>query len=407
MFHPIIESYNFIYSSNYLQIENHLLLDYSRRYKILKIFVFFLLTTYAYGQNLDVLEQKRMQVIEQIEITDKLLENRENERQKEIETLAALRAQIAQRNQLLENIKSTISATEIEIEKNQLKLDSLEKRLVDIEHQYKKVLRSKYIRKRLGSQWITILSAHNINQAFLRWNYYRQFETYRKSKIDEIKSVKRQIDNRNKEMIDYALKNSELIQDQERQNTQLQVRVEQQNNLLSTFEEDKSLLQKQLEEIKIRREGLNQAIEQGVLGELTNGNNSSILTADILQYDISTQKGLLSIPVTNGYINDESGNTNNIDRNSVSIILASNAKVIAIAAGKVISVRSIKGYGKMIILQHGEYYSIYTNLNYVNVKEGETITVNTPLGTVANGSALSFELWKNKERLSPLEWLQN
>ena len=141
-----------------------------------------------------------MQVIESIEATDDLIASSEADRQKGIATLVALRGQIDQRNTLLNNIKQSISAAEFEIEFNLAILDSLTQRVKSIKDQYAILLRSKYVRRLIGSKWITIFSTSNINKAFLRWNYYRQFDTYRESKIKEIESIQKIVAQKNKEI---------------------------------------------------------------------------------------------------------------------------------------------------------------------------------------------------------------
>jgi len=82
--------------------------------------------------------------------------------------------------------------------------------------------------------------------------------------------------------------------------------------------------------------------------------------------------------------------------------------VISIAPGKVVSVKNVEGYGNMIILQHGDFYSIYANLNTVDVKAGNSVDQNEKLGTVEKEkNRLHFELWKDKVRLNANEWLED
>jgi len=216
------------------------------------------------------LEQERMQVIESIEETDKLIAASESDRQKSLQTLAALRGQIDQRNLLLENIRKSIRTAELEIESNYKSIDSLMEKVADMEKQYASLLRSKYIKKRTSPSWLTILSASNINEAFLRWNYNRQFESYRNSKIEELSNIKSSMNQKNEEIKNYALENSVLIQEQQLQNSELQKRIGQQNDLVKELQKDKSILQSQLLAIKQSRESLNKAIESRVLGELSN-----------------------------------------------------------------------------------------------------------------------------------------
>ncbi len=356
------------------------------------------------AQDRDQLELERMQVIESIEATDDLIANSESDRQKGIATLVALRGQISQRNALLNNIKQSISAAELEIEYNLTTLDSLNTKVASIEDQYALLLRSKYVRRLTGSKWITIFSASNINEAFLRWNYYRQFDAYRQSKIAELETIQEVIARKNDEIKKYALENSALIQEQLRQNSELQRRIEQQNELLKDLQKDKAILQSQLSVIKEARESLNQAIESRVLGELSGANiGSDNSVSDETNPEIV--KGEVILPITNGYVVDFSiGDEDRIK--TLSISAAKGSSVISIAPGRVVSIKSVNGYGKMIILQHGQYYSIYANLNTVDVKVGNTVEKSDRIGTVDTSvDNLHFEFWKDKVRLDAKAWL--
>jgi len=357
------------------------------------------------------LEQERMQVIESIEETDKLIAASESDRQKSLQTLAALRGQIDQRNLLLENIRKSIRTAELEIESNYKSIDSLMEKVADMEKQYASLLRSKYIKKRTSPSWLTILSASNINEAFLRWNYNRQFESYRNSKIEELSNIKSSMNQTNEEIKNYALENSVLIQEQQLQNSELQKRIGQQNDLVKELQKDKSILQSQLLAIKQSRESLNKAIESRVLGELSGAKLSSD-DSNWNNDNIPIVKGKVMLPITIGYKEDLSLNVAAIDNTTksqtASIYAANGAKVISIAPGKVVSVKNVEGYGNMIILQHGDFYSIYANLNTVDVKAGNSVDQNEKLGTVEKEkNRLHFELWKDKVRLNANEWLED
>ena len=357
------------------------------------------------AQDREQLEQERMQVIESIEATDDLIASSEADRQKGIATLVALRGQIDQRNTLLNNIKQSISAAEFEIEFNLATLDSLTQRVKSIKDQYAILLRSKYVRRLIGSKWITIFSTSNINKAFLRWNYYRQFDTYRESKIKEIESIQKIVAQKNKEIKKHAIENSALIQEQQQQNSELQKRIEQQNELIKELQKDKTILQSQLLVIKEARESLNQAIESRVINELSGVKIGSDRGKSNESNPVIV-KGKIMLPITNGYI--ENFSISDEDKTStISLSVAKGARVISIAPGRVVSVKDVSGFGRMIILQHGDYYSVYAKMNNVIVSVGNRVEKNTVLGSVdSTENKLHFELWKDKVRLDANKWIE-
>lgn len=374
--------------------------------KLILLFLFCCIISITLSaQDREQLEQERMQVIESIEATDDLIASSEADRQKGIATLVALRGQIDQRNTLLNNIKQSISAAEFEIEFNLATLDSLTQRVKSIKDQYAILLRSKYVRRLIGSKWITIFSTSNINKAFLRWNYYRQFDTYRESKIKEIESIRKIVAQKNKEIKKHALENSALIQEQQQQNSELQKRIEQQNELIKELQKDKTILQSQLLVIKEARESLNQAIESRVINELSGVKIGSDRGKSNESNPVIV-KGKIMLPITNGYI--ENFSISDEDKTStISLSVAKGARVISIAPGRVVSVKDVSGFGRMIILQHGDYYSVYAKMNNVIVSVGNRVKKNTVLGSVdSTENKLHFELWKDKVRLDANKWIE-
>jgi len=374
--------------------------------KLILLFLFCCIISITLSaQDREQLEQERMQVIESIEATDDLIASSEADRQKGIATLVALRGQIDQRNTLLNNIKQSISAAEFEIEFNLATLDSLTQRVKSIKDQYAILLRSKYVRRLIGSKWITIFSTSNINKAFLRWNYYRQFDTYRESKIKEIESIRKIVAQKNKEIKKHAIENSALIQEQQQQNSELQKRIEQQNELIKELQKDKTILQSQLLVIKEARESLNQAIESRVINELSGVKIGSDRGKSNESNPVIV-KGKIMLPITNGYI--ENFSISDEDKTStISLSVAKGARVISIAPGRVVSVKDVSGFGRMIILQHGDYYSVYAKMNNVIVSVGNRVEKNTVLGSVdSTENKLHFELWKDKVRLDANKWIE-
>ena len=374
--------------------------------KLILLFLFCCIISITLSaQDREQLEQERMQVIESIEATDDLIASSEADRQKGIATLVALRGQIDQRNTLLNNIKQSISAAEFEIEFNLATLDSLTQRVKSIKDQYAILLRFKYVRRLIGSKWITIFSTSNINKAFLRWNYYRQFDTYRESKIKEIESIQKIVAQKNKEIKKHAIENSALIQEQQQQNSELQKRIEQQNELIKELQKDKTILQSQLLVIKEARESLNQAIESRVINELSGVKIGSDRGKSNESNPVIV-KGKIMLPITNGYI--ENFSISDEDKTStISLSVAKGARVISIAPGRVVSVKDVSGFGRMIILQHGDYYSVYAKMNNVIVSVGNRVEKNTVLGSVdSTENKLHFELWKDKVRLDANKWIE-
>ena len=134
--------------------------------------------------------------------------------------------------------------------------------------------------------------------------------------------------------------------------------------------------------------------------------------------DFKKNRGRLPKPVKNGIVTKRFGKQPHptlpgieITNNGIDIRTERNADVFAIFEGKVVSKQFIPGYQNMLIIQHGEYYSVYSNLENVTVKKGEQIGTMEKIGTVAidrksNVSEVHFEVWRDKIRLNPEDWVK-
>ena len=99
-----------------------------------------------------------------------------------------------------------------------------------------------------------------------------------------------------------------------------------------------------------------------------------------------------------------------ITNNGIDIRTDRNASVRAVFHGEVVGTQFIPGYNHMLILKHGNFYTVYSNLKDVSVRRGDQVKAKQAIGQVSldpktNISEVHFELWQNKERLNPVNWI--
>ncbi|MCM1378216.1 MAG: M23 family metallopeptidase, partial [Prevotella sp.] len=100
------------------------------------------------------------------------------------------------------------------------------------------------------------------------------------------------------------------------------------------------------------------------------------------------------------------------DNPGVDVEVAKGATVMAVYAGKVSGVYVVPGFSNVVIVNHGNYYTVYGNLSSASVKVGDNVKQGQALGKVAadaddpSHSLLHFEVWKNREKLNPMSWVR-
>ena len=88
------------------------------------------------------------------------------------------------------------------------------------------------------------------------------------------------------------------------------------------------------------------------------------------------------------------------------------ASARAVYAGKVSGVYLLPGYNTVVIVNHGNYYTVYGNISSPSVKTGDSVDAGSSLGNLAlseenpGHSSIHFEVWKNRDKLNPQDWLR-
>ena len=139
--------------------------------------------------------------------------------------------------------------------------------------------------------------------------------------------------------------------------------------------------------------------------------------AEQLSEDFASNKGKLPWPVAKGVITIGFGEQEHptikgfmINNNGVEIATSKGSTARAVFGGVVTGVTTVPGIGKIVIIRHGEYLSVYSNLDEVSVKAGDKIALKQNIGAVAydsedNRTAINFQIWKGQRILNPQEWL--
>lgn len=380
----------------------------------------------GFSQSKDQLEKQRNKLLKEIEKTSNYLKNTRKNKATTLSQYKALESQIDNRKKLIANIKEDISRADREIGINNKKRDSLQAVKTKIANQYAVMIKNDYIKKLSNNKYTYLLSAENLNQFLLRWRYIKQFENFVKFKEEEINSLNNYIDASTKK-IQLALNDRKVLLAAEEKNyKQLQIEIRRKDELLKKLSEEEVKLSNELAKQQKEREKLNLAIEKIILAELAARNakeaetgKESKLPAEVvtLSKNFEQNKSKLPWPVKSGYISSKFGDqphptlkTLTITNNGIDIRTGNNQDVQCIFDGKVVGITKVPGFKTMVIIQHGAYYSVYSNLENVTIKKDELVKAGKVIGKIIKDTdqeaELHFELWKDKTKLNPELWLK-
>jgi len=342
------------------------------------------------GQVRKELEERRQRLIKEIKITSNLLSKTTENKAAALSRYVTL--QIQKREQLIETLRQEISFTNRSINRATEVIEALTVDIENLKADYSSLMREAYRQKKNSSNFTFLFSSKNLNQIFKRWQYLKQYDQYRKRQALLILQTQKTLSNKKIQLEDARKSKERLLTSSTRQAEILSYDLGDKKRIFKTLRSDESRLKRELKAQRKNHERLNQAIESTIREEVTirrkrerdnqplNSKPSTLddpLNLNQLTKSFQGKRGQLVMPVQNGVITKRFGKQPHptlrkieITNNGIDIRTDRGADVNAVFEGKVISKQFIPGYQNMLIIQHGEYYTVYSNLETVYVNNG-------------------------------------
>ena len=392
------------------------------------------------GQTKDELTKQKSKIIKDIKYTKELLNKIEFTKTKSLNYLNVLETQINSRKSLLTTLNieivllnKQINKTETFIKRTIEAITSETQKLKILKDEYAKIIFLASLKINSRNDIMFIISSDNFNQAYKRILYLKQYSFYRKNqsvKISLSKSMliskKEKLAQQKDRLIEESASKTMLL-NSKRQELEIikSTQSEKQDILIKLRKSEKkfkkNLLQQQKEAIdldnKIRSIIAEELRKSKDVGRINKSKNLAEINS--LSQGFFNKKGSLPWPTEKGVIVSNYGKQShpvffNIEtfNNGIDIATDKNTDVRAVFDGIVSRIFFIKGEGKAVLLNHGQYFSVYSGLKEVIVKSGDKLISKEKIGVVItqeeeNKTELHFEIWRGYEKLNPSIWLYN
>jgi septal ring factor EnvC (AmiA/AmiB activator) len=403
----------------------------------------FLVPFMALSQTKKELEKKKDQIQKDIDYTNQLLNLTKKSKNTSLSHLVTLNKKISYRNDLINTISTELNVVDKEIGHVETNIDSLNNRLERLKLEYSQMLYFAYKNQGAYSRIMFIFSSDGINQAYKRMLYLHQLSDYRIYQRDLIVELQDSLNGKKTKLQDVRQDKKVLLITQEKQKFQLDSEKKDQVNLLNNLSTKEKKLRAELKEKQRKQQQLSNKIEEIIKKEieaarksakkkdastmtaskstkpLENTNTSVLLNTPAtikLSNDFENNKGLLPWPVEKGIISSSFGKHAHpvwrdvvINNNGVDINSTKGAKARAIFEGRVVYI--VQVYDKYAVLvQHGEYFTLYSNLEKVFVKAEDKVITKQPLGIVQTNdeegkTEIHLEIWKGSNKMNPEAWI--
>ena len=421
------------------------------------------------------LEVKRKQLQDAINETEHELEQIKKNKNATMSQLRALQYKLAQRQTLIGNINQEISGIDNTIVLSSKEIVTLKQKLEMLKVRYAQSLRYAYETRSSYDMVAFLFSSADFNDAVRRMKYLKKFRDFRKQQVDQIYETQNKIQHKIGDLNKEKQEKDELLNSQKQQSQALLGDVKETNNVIQGLKGKETELLKQAEKNRKAAARVNKFINDVINREMEAAarkaekeaaaaakaatgtkpatpvkpatgtkpehevavNNPPATTrikppkaegpplmmtpTDIaVANSFEGNKGKLYWPVAQGYITDRFGTHASplaakviVENYGIDIRTAANAAARAVYEGNVSSVIGDEG-SKIVIIQHGNFFTVYNNLASVSVSKGQHLNTLQNIGTVATNDegepTIKFQIWKAggkgaPQKLNPELWI--
>lgn len=370
------------------------------------------------------LEREKKENLQKIKEAQQILSETSTKKQSSIGQLNAINEQIEARESVIRSISLELDLLKSQIDEISSVITALEEDLVNLKKEYAHMV---YAASKVNNSYdrlTFIFSAETFNQMFMRIKYLQQYGEARRNQVEQIEKVTQTLSSQREAIVGKRMEQKVLLDQQVNANKDLIALKAKQRSVIRELGQQEAELTKEVKERKAAIGRLDRLIADLVKEEIkesSKGKSSTKIelteSAKVVAESFEKSKSKLQWPVNSGFISQHFGyNPHPVMKNimipndGIDIQTKQNAPVVAVFDGVVKTVASVPGMNKVVIVQHGDYFTLYARLKEVNVSKGQQLNASDVLGSVYtdhNGvSSLQFQIWRNNEKLNPEPWLE-
>lgn len=394
--------------------------------KQINIFLLLIIISFpSLSQSREELERQRKQKEQEIILTKKLLQETGEKQKQSVEYLQLLNNQIQTRENVINNMKQEIKYLAEEISDARQVVYSLQKDLNSLKKEYASMVNFAFKTRNSYSKIGFILSAKTFNQSYKRLKLLQHYSEYRKKQMQVIITTEKTVQMKIKDLNLKIAEKNILVEKENIEKQNLEKDWISQQSTLESLKKKESQLKKELAIQEKAKEELNRKIEELIRKNIesstkkTTGVTKFEMTPEAkkLSADFAGNKGKLPWPVEKGVVSEYFGTHEHpvlkgveIISNGIKIMTEKDGKVRAIFNGTVSNLVTIPGSGKSILINHGEFFTVYSNLEEVYVKSGDKVSTKQIIGKIrydqkTGKTEMELQIWKLTAKQDPLVWL--
>ncbi len=376
------------------------------------------------------LEDDIRRIEEEITFTNQLLDETNKNKELTMNELQILQSQITKRENLIATIQKQLIRIDNELVKSEKEIDKVTKELTLLREEYARMILFAYRNRGNYNTLMFLFASEDFNQAYHRLKYLQQYAVYRQTQIKRIEQAQQQLLETVDRLEAEKAQKISLFDSEKREQISLSTERLKKDKSVQQLSKKESQLRQTIRQKEREAQQLQRAIEDIIAEEMRKANEREgiknpgpdklmELTPEelALSNSFTLNKGKLPWPTERGVISAQFGEHPHpvlkkvkTKNNGVDIATSKMSDARCVFEGIVVSVNRITATNNAVIVRHGNYFSVYANLEEVYVKRGDKLKTKELIGRIHTDKSeskteLHFELWQGRQIVNPEFWL--
>ncbi len=375
----------------------------------------------GFAQDRKTYEERKARLEREIAIIDKQLADNAAQSNSMLSDLELIRKNISNRKALVDDADRRVRQFADSIYLAQLEINRLQVRIDTLTSHYSRLVRSAYKNRDARVWYMYMFASENLGQAFRRFGYFRNLSSQMKSEAQNIRAMQEDLEAKRSRLSEMKAEAESVKAERVKELERLRKDEAKADSVVKRLKKDRKKYQNQLSAKKKEVNSLNREIARLIAQAMDSGTQKKEqkkkAPVDLkLDGEFSKNKGKLPWPaegpVTGRFGKHYHPVYKNLElppNNGIDVAVSRGTEVKAVFDGVVSQVIVMPGYNQCVLVQHGNYFTLYCKMKSVSVKTGEKVRTGQVLGTIdtINGQTqLHFEVWKGNTPQNPESWLR-
>ena len=389
--------------------------------KILSVILLMAYASSAYAQDTRAQEEKKARLEREIAIIDRQLAENASQSSSMLSDLTLIRKKISNRKALVAEADREVKRYNDSIYLTNREINRLQVRIDTLTSHYSRLVISAYKNRDARVWYMYMLASDNLGQAFRRFGYFRNLSSQMKAEAQEIKGMQEELAKKKERLAQMKKKSEAVKAERQKELDELRKDEAKADTVVKRLQKDRKKYQNQLAAKKKEVNALNREIARIIAQAMkTDGQkkkDKQKVQVDMkLDGEFANNKGKLPWPADGPVMSRFGKQFHPVYKslelppnNGLDIALAKGTDVKSVFDGVVTQVFVMPGYNQCVLVQHGNYFTLYCKMKGLSVKTGDKVKTGQVLGTIDTinrQTQLHFEVWKGKTPQNPEQWLR-